>query len=219
MAGLRRKTSTSRMALWIGAIGLVAAAAATGMREGPWKGPSAGTASHTAGAVGSLAGSVPAPVTTDSSSALVTSVKERGRRSQPVESMAGRSGGTTPVATAYDDSDEPAPHDILRDVNERPLPQQAKAAQRYEGRRVSWALPFSSAISSGEPGRIDVAGHVGDPSSFVFVYCPVLLSEYPRLNTLRGGALLRMEGTIESVNRASILLRDCQLSFNSSGGV
>jgi hypothetical protein len=158
-------------------------------------------------------------MTTHSSSALPTAVTETGRGSQRVESSAARSGGTTPVATAYDDADEPAADDILHDVNERPLSQQGKAAQRYKGRRVSWALQFASAIFSGDRGRIDVAGHLGDPSSFAFVYCPVLLSEYPRLNTLRGGALLRMEGTIESVSRASILLRDCELSFNSSDGV
>jgi hypothetical protein len=181
MAGLRRKTSTSRMALWIGAIGLVAAAM-TGMRDVPWKGPSAGTASHTAADVGSVAGSVPAPVTTHSSSAPATAVKETGRGSQRVESSAAQSGETTPVATAYDDSDEPAADDILRDVNKRSLSQQAKAAQRYEGRPVSWALQFATGIFSGDRGRINVAGRVGNPSSFAFVYCPVLLSEYPRLN-------------------------------------
>jgi hypothetical protein len=88
-----------------------------------------------------------------------------------------------------------SPTEILKSIREAPLLQQSDVTKHYIGLKITWEGTLAGATEKGD-GNVMMVISLSSESIFFYVN----KNDYPGLGLLKRGAILKVEGTIESID-------------------
>jgi hypothetical protein len=105
------------------------------------------------------------------------------------------------------------PKTIIEEIAKYPPLQRKQIEESYKGIKVEWTTIFNSA-NLGTDGSVHLMLYP-ENSQYPWIYCDVMISEYPELRIIREGSKITVAGEIKKIHYNTITIKPSYLKFNT----